>query len=277
MASLGMKSLMRVDECKIGSVGALEAACTDVGSILEAEVTSSWDVEEATDAFYGDIPIEQERNNFRMSLSLTLEDIVDAQLALALGGEVVGEAIHFNASSTPAYKTIYLKGTEVGFGGTKKESQWHFLKFAPNAGQSLPLGKGQKRITLEGTCFVVPDAATSYKIAALTPVVADTAAPTVTVSPLDAATGVAVSANVVWTFNEAIRSEDVTARNFFVVKSDGTAVAGALSVNADNTVVTFDPTSNLTAAAAYVAVCNYVRDTAGNAIAAREVTNFTCA
>lgn len=279
MASQSAKSLMRVSVAKLGDVGALEAACTDAGSIREGEFTASWDEEVATDAFYGDVASAAERTGFAYELALTFEDIIDETFALAYGGEIVGDEIHFSGSSTPVYKTVYLQGTEIKMGGTVKEMGWHILKWSPKPGQSFALGKGQKLIQIDGTCMVVPDAATSYKIFKMYPIVADTTAPTVTMSPLDGATGVVVSANITWTFDEPIRSEDVTSRNFYVYKADGAggAVAGALTVDAANRVVTFNPTSNLAAATAYVAVCNYVRDTAGNALAAREWTNFTTA
>lgn len=106
----------------------------------------------------------------------------------------------------------------------------------------------------------------------------DTTAPTVSVSPADGATSVAVTANVVWTFSKAIRSADVNSGNFFVNKADGTAVSGTLSIGTSNTVVTFDPASNLSATSDYIAIAtSNVRDIAGNHLAANSVTNFTTA
>lgn len=107
----------------------------------------------------------------------------------------------------------------------------------------------------------------------------DVAAPTVTVSPIDEATAVIVSANIVWTFSEAIRTADVNGANFFVSTSvTGTGVAGALSLSLDKKVVTFDPTANLTALTAYTAIATKnVKDVAGNALVSNSVTNFTTA
>ena len=103
----------------------------------------------------------------------------------------------------------------------------------------------------------------------------DITPPTVTVSPLDGATNVVVSANIEWTFSEAINPACVTSRNFLLIKADGTVVAGALSVNGAGTVVTFNPTSNLAAGADYIAIATTgIRDLAGNALAAPEVMNF---
>jgi hypothetical protein len=107
----------------------------------------------------------------------------------------------------------------------------------------------------------------------------DTTPPTVTVSPTDGATGVAVSANIVWTFNEAIRSSSVDPSNFMVLKaSDGSTVAGTLTINAGKTVVTFDPATNMTAATDYIAICTTgIKDISGNALAANSTINFTTA
>lgn len=110
-------------------------------------------------------------------------------------------------------------------------------------------------------------------------IVSDTAAPTVTVTPLDAAAAVAVGTNIVWTFSEAIQPASVNPANFFLTKaSDGSLVPGSLTLNAAGTVVTLDPTTNMTAATAYIAVATQnVKDMNGNALAANSITNFTTA
>lgn len=105
----------------------------------------------------------------------------------------------------------------------------------------------------------------------------DTTAPTISsVDPADTETDVAIDSNVVWTFSEAIKPVDVNSKNFFVIKSDGTAVAGALTIGTNDTVVTFNPTANLANATDYIAIATkHIRDTAGNYLAANSVTNFT--
>lgn len=280
MASLSAKSLKRISTAKFGAVGALEAACTDLGSVMEAEVTASWDTIQATDATLGDMAVEQENTNFAYTFTLTLEDIVDSNVAMALGGTVVGDEIHFSGEGTPTYFCAYLHGFEYKNGGAMKAAYWHIHKLAVAAGTSIPLGKVDGGRKIQITCNVMgyPEATTDYKIMALVPDTADTTAPTVTVVPDDAATGVVVSANVVATFNEAIQSGDVTAKNFFCFKSDGTLVPGALSIDAANEVVTFNPTSNLSAATSYVfVIAAGIHDTAGNATTDPTIINFTTA
>jgi len=108
---------------------------------------------------------------------------------------------------------------------------------------------------------------------------ADTTAPTVTFVPLDAATDVAVSANIVLTFSEAILASTAIEDNFFIVKADGTNVPFAISINTDHTIVTLNPTSNFDASGVYIAGVTKggVKDIAGNAIAAANIINFTTA
>lgn len=103
----------------------------------------------------------------------------------------------------------------------------------------------------------------------------DTVAPTVTTVPLDGAVGVAVDADVVFTFSKAILASTMTAGNIFLMKADGTAVAASLSLGTNNTVVTLNPTEDLTAGD-YVAVCTTnVKSTAGVPLAANCIVNFT--
>lgn len=108
---------------------------------------------------------------------------------------------------------------------------------------------------------------------------ADITPPTVITTPLDAATSVAVTANMIWTFDEAIASACMTAANFFIMKAaDGTLVAGALTIDGTGKIVTLDPTASLTAATPYIAICTTnVTDLAGNHLANTSITNFTTA
>lgn len=107
---------------------------------------------------------------------------------------------------------------------------------------------------------------------------ADTTPPTCTVVPADTATGVTVGANVVWTFSEALQTASVNTSSVFLIKSDGTNVAGAVTLvnNGASTTVTFNPNASLASAAEMIGICTTnVRDTAGNALAAPSITNFT--
>lgn len=102
---------------------------------------------------------------------------------------------------------------------------------------------------------------------------------TVTVSPLDGATGVLASADIVWTFDKALVESDVNSNNFFIMDSStATEVAGALTLDTTKKIVTFNPTSNLTTTTAYIAtVTKGVKGTDGSTLANKNIVNFTTA
>lgn len=99
------------------------------------------------------------------------------------------------------------------------------------------------------------------------------------VTPANNATAVAVGSSVVWTFNEALALSTVIPSNFMVaVDSSGASVPGALTINAARTIVTFTPTSALTAATAYRAIVSTgVANLSGIKLAAPSITKFTTA
>jgi hypothetical protein len=106
--------------------------------------------------------------------------------------------------------------------------------------------------------------------------VVDTTAPTViSTVPVDAATGVAVSANITATFSEGMDAATITATTF-TLKQGSAAVAG--SVTYSGTTATFNPTANLANSTVYTAtITTGAKDAAGNAMAAAEVWTFTTA
>jgi phi13 family phage major tail protein len=92
-----------------------------------------------------------------------------------------------------------------------------------------------------------------------------------TIIPDDEATAVAVSANVVLTFNNKIASEAIT-----IVKADGSFVAGTKTWDATGKILTFNPTANLDASSVYIVSVAGVVDIYGQALAAT-AKNFTTA
>jgi phi13 family phage major tail protein len=83
-----------------------------------------------------------------------------------------------------------------------------------------------------------------------------------TIVPADDATGIAVGANIVLTFNNKIAYEHIT-----VIKEDGTLVAGAKSWDAAGKVLTFNPTSDLDVSKTYIVAVNGVTDIYGQTLA----------
>lgn len=89
--------------------------------------------------------------------------------------------------------------------------------------------------------------------------------------PADNATGVAVGANIVLTFNNAIASEAVT-----IIKADGTLVTAAKTWDATAKILTVNPSSDLSASSTYIVSVAGVVDIYGQTLAASAV-NFATA
>lgn len=105
----------------------------------------------------------------------------------------------------------------------------------------------------------------------------DVTKPTATTVPVDAATGISITANLTAEFSENVRGVDINSNNFILIKaSDGSIVAGTLSYASANKTATFDPTSSLTGSTAYIWTITNVRDIAGNKMDPK-VINFTTA
>jgi hypothetical protein len=240
--------------------------------------------EVAQDGAYGPIKNKRYKTRIVPVLKIKALELGIANLPKFFGGMTVD-------SSGVSYDSIteniaiaaadYL--TNVAFVGENGDGE-DVIIIIKNA-----LGDGNIEMAIEDKNEIVPETQFTghYASDALTTVPyeirlpktsTDTNAPTVTVVPADTATNVDITGNVVWTFNEAIKLSTIVAANFFVMKSDGTAVAGALSYNAAQTIITFNPTASLSAGADYIAIATKgVQDLNGNALAANSVVNFQTA
>ena len=96
------------------------------------------------------------------------------------------------------------------------------------------------------------------------PVAGSPSAFTCTPDPADGASGVSVSANIVLTFSNPLQSgmED----RILLTEDDGTLKAVTRSINAARTVVTLDPTTNLSASTTYLVTLAGVKDVYGQAL-----------
>ena len=110
---------------------------------------------------------------------------------------------------------------------------------------------------------------------------ADNTPPTVvSTSPVDQATGVSATANVVATFSEPMSSSTVTAPSSFTLvrTSDSANIPAVVSYSSGSNTATLNPTSSLTAGTRYTAtITTAVTDLAGNHLAANKVWSFTVA
>lgn len=91
------------------------------------------------------------------------------------------------------------------------------------------------------------------------------------VVPADAATNVAVTANVVLTFNNKIQTEEIV-----IMSAAGVMVAGSRAWDETGKILTFDPTSNLSGATTYLVAIAGVEDIYGQTLA-NTVKKFTTA
>jgi phi13 family phage major tail protein len=100
------------------------------------------------------------------------------------------------------------------------------------------------------------------------------AAFSVSSSPADAATGVAVDANVVLTFSNALAGN--AENGIILTTAAGVPVACARTINAARKIVTLNPTGNLGASTEHLVIIPGVTDIYGQALA-DTVVNFTTA
>jgi len=103
---------------------------------------------------------------------------------------------------------------------------------------------------------------------------ADATAPTVSsTAPVDAATGIALNANITATFSEAMMASTITDTTF-TLKQGTATVTGVVSYLGKT--ATFNPTGNLAASTPYTATLTTgVKDLAGNALAVSKTWSFT--
>jgi Bacterial Ig-like domain/FG-GAP-like repeat/Bacterial Ig domain len=109
----------------------------------------------------------------------------------------------------------------------------------------------------------------------------DTLAPTVSsVSPADAARGVALTANAEVTFSEDVDPSTITDQTFTLTRQNfSTPVAGHVSYDSANKKATLDPTVDLEANTSYKATIkggsNGVKDAAGRTLSADKIWTFS--
>lgn len=188
-------------------------------------------------------------------------------------------AILYQATKRGGKKTyrIYYKGklTEPDDQVKQKEGKTNFQTNKLTATFQPLINTGDWKYSIDENDPEAPtDLATTFFNSVFIPS-PDIAVPTVTTVPADSATGVAADANVVFTFSKPIQSSSVNNANIFLMKADGTLVDATLSISADSTVATLNPTTNL-AVGQYVGVCTKnVMSIAGIPLANNVIVNFT--
>ena len=176
------------------------------------------------------------------------------------------------------YKILKVKFMEpdTDFDTKKQTPAFQTDKIMGEGIPRLSDGNDRRIADADSTTYIAATGSGWFSAGDITP---DTTPPTVSsVVPADGAAAQLVGVNVVWTFSEAIQSIYATTSYFTLTKNDGTAVAGAVTINAAATEVTFNPTVDLDAASTYIAIASSaVKDLSGNALAANYVSNFATA
>lgn len=228
-----------------------------------------------------------------VEVSINLADLTNAELADLLGHELATEGgIIANADDFPPYiallhkanksngkarySILYKGKLELPEDSAKtKEGKTDFQTPEVKATFQPLQNNGRWKYQVDSDDSTCPaDIDTTFFTNVINPG-SDTAAPTVTALPADAATGVSSSANVVFTFNKAIQPSTVISSNFLLMKADGTDVPTTLSIGTNDTVVTLDPISELSAGSYIAIATTNVKSIAGISIVANCVVNFT--
>jgi len=223
------------------------------------------------------------------SLTVPLMDTSMENLALAMpyatlagnGGDtpytLTMESSAIGVVPNSAYFANITLFAKVIGGGYKKITLYNPMNEGAFSFAAAPKSEGIINMEIQAHWDSEDDDADLYKIEDVATIGADTTPPTVVTVPDDAASAVAVSANLTATFSEAVRQGDINSNNFVLVKaSDGTIVAGTLAYTSGTYLVTFDPTTNLDASTAYIWMITNVRDLAGNKMAPK-IVNFATA
>jgi phi13 family phage major tail protein len=289
---VGLKDLYYAIQTKDDSTGVAYSAPVKIAGLINAKISPS---SETLTIYADDGPAEQINQLGTISLDLETKDLpLDIQAAL-LGHSIAGGVLIKKDTDISPYVAIGYRSSKSNgkfryqwllkgkFNLTDQEDKTKEDK--PSAQTAKISGifmkrdyDGQwQRVTDEDLAGYVPTTGTNWFTAVEQ--ILDTTPPTVTVVPANNATAVAVGSNIVWTFNEAILASTVNKGNFLVQKADGTAqVTGTISMDAAQKVVTFTPSTNLTAATQYMAIVTQgVQDLSGNALASTNVTKFTTA
>ncbi|MFZ3132886.1 MAG: major tail protein [Desulfosporosinus sp.] len=248
----------------------------------------------STDKLYAEgVVWEQGTSVEETIIDMDLADLSNARYAKYLGHNVATEggaytkesdaapylAVLFEAekgNGKKAYRAYYkgmLMEPDESVKGKEGKKDYQTHKVQATFQTLINNGMGVYKVDEDDPNCPV-DIATTFFASVIVPT-ADTTVPTVTSVPIDTAFGVAVGANVVFTFSIAIQPATITSSNVFLMKTDGTLIAAALSVDATNKIVTLNPNASLDAGT-YIAVCNSaVKSVAGIPLAANTIVNFT--
>lgn len=227
-------------------------------------------VEVATGAFIG----QQARKQFGMVYKTTLGNDVS--------GEAFGYKLHliYGALAAPSergYTTINDSPEAITFSWELATTPVAITGKKPTASIIIDSTKADAtklaalELILFGNDGVNPRMPMPDEVTSLLTLAAPSALALSTIVPADAATAVAVTANIVITFNNKISEEAVV-----VTTAAGVIVPAAKTWDGTGKILTIDPTSNMTAATVHLVTIGGVNDIYGQTLAA-SVKKFTTA
>lgn len=271
-------SISPVDDIYVGAYGALKAACAAIGGAEKVTIKPKHSVNYTTAAKARGAKTGGRATNPEVVIEVTgIDNIAAANLALALGATQNGAELRWGKSMTGPLTehVLYIEGQFL-------DGVSHGLKVykavLPVDG-SLVLGDEAQKVDMTFEALADLTQADEEWFMTTYPLAADTTPPTVaSVSPADAATGVAKAASTVldWVFSEAILASDVNAQHFFVSDDANNVVAGTVAViTTDGKTVRFTPSGAYSPTTQYHRNVVGVHDLAGNVIAAPHVSTFT--
>jgi hypothetical protein len=214
---------------------------------------------------------QQSRKSFGLAFRTVLGNDID--------GEAYGYKLHliYGALAAPSekgYASINDSPEAIAFSWEIATTPVAVTGFKPTASLTIDSTKVDEATLadlediLYGTVGGDPYLPLPDAIAAMFAGAAPSALALSSIVPADDASGVAVAANVVLTFNNAIKSEAVV-----VTEDDGTIVPGAKTWDTARKVLTFNPTSNFTNSEIYIVTIGGVVDIYNQSLA-EEVKNF---
>lgn len=293
MAIVGLKNLYYAELTQDTPAGAAYDVPVRISGAIEANINPNASVDTL---FADDAPYEVAATLGKITVEIRVADLPQAVYAFLLGHTISQGVVASKSSDTPPWVALgfqslksnnYYKYVWLLKGKFMEPEQTHETK-----GESINF----QTPTITGN-FVAREYDAAWKLetsedaadysaavgeawfdaVGATP---DVTPLTVEVTPEDGASAVVASSNIVWTFNKTIQVSTITSANFMLIKAtNGTVIPGTLTKSTteypDDT-VTFNPTSNLDPATAYVAIATTnIKDLSGNHLEEASITTFT--
>lgn len=269
-------------QLKIGNYGEAIGDCDDLGY-------TEGGVELACAREYFEKTVDQEigvlevfKTAEKATIKATLAEVTLANLAKALDypeGAVSDSTLSYGGNATVTERAVFL--TVLGPAGATRVYTFHKCVITSAATHSY---KKNDKTMIELEILVLQDTSktTNQQIGTVIDTSGDTTAPTVALTtPLDDGTVANGTTDpVVWTITEAntINENTIVYGETFLIlnTTDDNLEAGTIVYNSVLKTVTFTPTSAWTPSDAFQAVVTTgLKDTAGNALAATKIEQFS--